>query len=152
LKACATQPTLSVWLEVARLPRLHQRLELLVEADLLVELDHLVALDADRGPQLAVLGIGIGDQRIHAVVAALQFDQQQHALRRRLVGEGGAGGERHGKGAGAEEEIATVHGLAPHFNWYAESSIAEATTAPGEDVVSTPSIGARGSKVRSSMS
>ena len=101
--------------EVPRLPGFHQRRELFVQAHLLVELQGALARHADAAAQRMIVRVGIGDEGVQPVIAALELDQQQDAAPR-LIGEGRTAGQHHTEGAGAEEEIATVHGR-PHFNW-----------------------------------
>ena len=67
------------------------------------------------GRELVVVRVGVGNDGVQPVVAALELDQQQDATRC-LIGENRTAGQHHTEGAGTEKEIATIHG-GPHFNW-----------------------------------
>ena len=48
-----------------------------MQAGALVELEHLVARDADPRPQRVVLAVGVRHDRVQAVVAALELDEDE---------------------------------------------------------------------------
>ena len=52
----------------------------------LIELEHFVSGNADAWTQASVGGIGVGDDGIQAVVAALQFHKHQQPA---VIGAGG---------------------------------------------------------------
>src|SRR3546814_10295450 len=72
-----------------------------------IEWDELVARDRQGRPGAPITRVGIGDDRVEAVVAAVQLDQHQHALRLASPGEaqrqrrerpGGSGGQQGAAG------------------------------------------------------
>src|SRR3546814_8145758 len=78
-----------------------------VESEPVIEWDDLVARDRQGRPGAPITRVGIGDDRVEAVVAAVQLDQHQHALRLASPGEaqrqrrerpGGSGGQQGAAG------------------------------------------------------
>ena len=85
------------------LPQRQERREGRMQSRAVGQLHHRIARDRDLRPQRVIVGIGVGDQRVEAVVAALQFDQHQQVA---VIGTGvdnrGRGGEGHARGRSAE--------------------------------------------------
>jgi hypothetical protein len=82
------------------------------------QLHDVVAPDRELGAQRVIGRVGVGDERVESVVAALQFDKNEDAV---VIGAGGCGGERdlrvsedrsgtrEGQNGGGTKEGSTVH-------------------------------------------
>jgi hypothetical protein len=79
-----------------------------VQPDMVVDLPHLGGGDLELGPPLAILVVPIRDDRIQAVVAAVELDHDQDPALRRgrsILSEGarGAGQEHRDRRATGQE-------------------------------------------------
>ncbi len=113
--------------KLAGLPQRKQRRERRMEPDPVRQLHDRLASDGKLRAQRVVRGIGVRHQRVEAVVAALQLDEDEQPpvvgarRRRRKTHADAAAAQRAERACGQRrmEESAAIHRL--HFNSYAAS-------------------------------